>query len=106
MDAAFFEGAMLVCFGLAWPIANVRMLRRRRPEGRGLLCTWIVLVGYLAGDVAKFMSGHGDVPPPVFWLYLFNTASVMLNLGLQWHFGKPQAAAQPAFAPSSTLRPV
>ena len=73
------------------------MWRRRRAEGRGLLCTGIVLAGYLAGDVAKFLSGGDGVPPPVFWLYLCNTASVAFNLALQWHFGRPQATvAAPA----------
>jgi hypothetical protein len=37
------------------------------------------------------LNGGGDFPPPVFWLYLFNTASVALNLALQWHFGKARA---------------
>ena len=29
------EGLMLVCFGIAWPLANLRMLRSGRPEGKG-----------------------------------------------------------------------
>ena len=91
---------MLMCFGLAWPVANLRMLRRGQPEGKGLAFTLIILVGYIAGALAKWpsISGH-DTLPGVFWLYLANGLSVALNLTLQWHFGRVRAAkAEPALA--------
>ena len=47
------ESIMLLCFGLAWPVANLRMLRTRCPEGKGLAFALIIMVGYLAGTSAK-----------------------------------------------------
>ncbi len=102
---ASFETLMLLCFGLAWPVANLRMLRRRCPEGKGLAFTLIILIGYTAGTLAKWpsISGH-DVLPGVFWLYLANGSSVALNLFLQWHFGRVRAsAAVPQVASSLSL---
>jgi hypothetical protein len=80
------ESIMLLCFGLAWPVANLRMLRTRRSEGKGLAFTLIVMVGYLAGTCAKWISGPPGAPlPGVFWLYAVSGASVTMNLSLQWY---------------------
>ncbi|MEP7300932.1 MAG: hypothetical protein ABI699_05340 [Caldimonas sp.] len=87
------EAAMLVCFGVAWPIANLRMLRSHRAEGKGLAFTLIILCGYVAGSLAKLVGATpGAGPSPMFWLYLLNTASVAVNLSLQWYFGAPRRA--------------
>ncbi len=83
------EAAMLVCFGVAWPVANLRMLRARRPEGKGMVFTSIILMGYVAGALAKCVSiGPGQPLPGMFWLLIINGASVMFNLMLQWYFGR------------------
>lgn len=86
------ETSMLICFGIAWPVANLRMLRRRRPEGKGPAFTLIILVGYLAGGTAKWLSlGDHVLVLGVFWLFVANGLSVSMNLALQWHFGRCQA---------------
>lgn len=87
--ALILEAAMLICFGLAWPLANLRMLRLRRPEGKGLGFTTVILTGYLSGASAKLLlAGHGGELAPVFWLYVVNAAAVASNLALQWHFAR------------------
>ena len=79
---------MLLCFGLAWPLANLRMVRTRRAEGKGLAFTLIILTGYVAGASAKWLSIEpGASVPGVFWLYAVNGASVATNLVLQCYFG-------------------
>ncbi len=83
------EGVMLTCFGLAWPLANLRMLRTGRAEGKGLGFTLIIFCGYLAGAAAKIaLNTQATVLAPVFWLYALNATSVGLNLFLQWHLGR------------------
>jgi hypothetical protein len=92
--AHLLEAAMLVCFGLAWPLANLRMLRTHRPEGKGLPFTLVILTGYLCGAGAKLIvAAHGAALAPVFWLYLLNTLSVATNLFLQWRY---RVAREPA----------
>lgn len=89
---AALESTMLLCFGLAWPVANLRMMRTRRPEGKGLAFTLIILVGYVAGASAKWMSvAPGASVPGVFWLYAVNGVSVTTNLALQWYFARRPA---------------
>ncbi len=91
------EAAMLVCFGLAWPVANLRMLRTRRVEGRGMVFTMIILCGYVAGSLAKLAgAADGAAPAPMFWLYALNTTSVGVNVALQWYFGRDLRAPEAA----------
>ena len=90
------EGVMLVCFGLAWPLATLKMLRCKSAQGRNLGFTFIILGGYVAGVASKLLALHsGAGLPPVFWLYLLNSLSVGVNAVLQWHFARhaaPRAA--------------
>ncbi|NUZ05275.1 hypothetical protein [Piscinibacter koreensis] len=106
--ASLLEALMLVCFGIAWPVATLRMLVRRRAEGQGRAFTAIILCGYAAGASAKLAAAAGidlDAVEPVFWLYVINLASVAINLALQWHYRRrpprPDAAAAPAPMPSA-----
>jgi hypothetical protein len=97
------EGVMLTCFGLAWPLANLRMLRTGRAEGKGLGFTLIIFCGYLAGAGAKIaLSTQATALAPVFWLYVLNATSVGLNLFLQWYLGR-QHRSSPVAAPVQAI---
>lgn len=85
--AYLLEAVMLICFGLAWPVANLRMLRTGKPNGKGMLFTLLILTGYLSGAAAKVVLAGDSGLAAVFWLYLFNASSVAINLALQWHYG-------------------
>lgn len=83
---------MLACFGLAWPLANLRMWRTRRAEGKGLAFTLVILCGYVAGAVSKVLaSAPTQALPPLFWFYLLNGSMVAINLSLQWHLQRGPA---------------
>ncbi|MEP6667246.1 MAG: hypothetical protein ABJA81_12435 [Nocardioidaceae bacterium] len=80
------EATMLVCFGLAWPVATLRLLcgaATGGSGGRGLGFTALILLGYIAGGASKLLSGATPLPP-VFWLYLLNACSVSAHLTVQW----------------------
>lgn len=90
--AVLLEALMLTCFGVAWPVANVRILSTGRVEGKGMAFTIIILCGYLAGAAAKVaLAGTGTQLSPLFWLYLVNAASVGTNLALQWRFAEARS---------------
>jgi len=83
------ESTMLLCFGVAWPLANLRMMRSKQTEGKGMAFTLIILIGYVVGAAAKWVSADaGQATPGVFWLYTINAGSVMMNLALQWYYGQ------------------
>lgn len=95
------EALMLLCFGLAWPLNTLGMLRRRRPEGKGLTFTAIIWCGYLCGAGAKLLLGFaaGPVLAPVFWLYVLNALTVGLNALVYLHFRRrfESVAARPSW---------
>lgn len=96
------EATMLVCFGVAWPLANLRMLRTRRAEGRGLLPASLILCGYLAGIAAQALGAwRGGALAPIFWLYLINALSVALNIYLQYRLGRAPASWAPGLPSAS-----
>ena len=87
------EAVMLICFGIAWPLANLRMLRTGCVEGKGMAFTAIILCGYVAGALAKLAwAASAHALPLVFWLYVLNTISVGANLLLQWRLGSRRQA--------------
>ena len=99
--AMLLEATMLICFGIAWPLANLRMLRTGRVEGKGMAFTAIILCGYVAGALAKLAwATSAHTLPAVFWLYVLNTVSVAANLVLQWRLARlsqtPARSLQPA----------
>jgi hypothetical protein len=100
-SSEILESLMLVFFGLAWPIATLRLLRSGRAEGRGLGFTLVILCGYLAGALSK-LSGDssGAGLPPVFWLYVLTTLSVGADAKLQWHFTRRPATDNALVAPA------
>ena len=53
---------MMLCFGVTCPLANLRMLRTGRAEGKGSMFTLIILCGYgagLGGQVGAGCPGRG-----------------------------------------------
>jgi hypothetical protein len=85
------EAAMLVCFGVAWPLNLLLMLRHRRPEGKGMPFTVVIASGYVCGATAKVLLHlhTGAALQPVFWLYVLNALSVAANVAVQIHFRRP-----------------
>jgi hypothetical protein len=105
--AQSLEALMLLCFGLAWPVNSLGMLRRRRPEGKGLAFTAIIWSGYVAGASAKLLlAAHaGSSLPPVFWLYVLNGITVGVNAALYLHFRRHVDASGVKIPPQTCRSP-
>ncbi len=86
---------MLVCFGIAWPINLLCMLRSRRIQGSGLKFTLIIGSGYVAGAASKLaLWATGSLPlSPLFWLYVLNGVTVGLNAWLQYRLQQSERLA-------------
>jgi len=74
----FFEAAMLVCFGVSWPVSIAKALRTRVVAGKSALFMAIVIAGYLCGIVAKVVRGADWVTA----LYALNAVMVAVDLTL------------------------
>jgi len=47
------EAAMLICFGVSWPVDIYKAWTSRRTEGKSLAFMCLIFVGHLAGVAAK-----------------------------------------------------
>lgn len=72
---SIFEIIMLVCFGSAWPFSIYRSWTSRSVEGKSLIFLIIVMVGYCAGILHKFLY-H---PDGVVYLYILNLMMVGID---------------------------
>ncbi|MDR1656627.1 MAG: hypothetical protein LBT47_03585 [Deltaproteobacteria bacterium] len=82
--ANIFESAMMVTFGLAWPANILNSLRVKSSRGRTPVFLIIIIVGYLMGLTAKFISPNGLNYVAVF--YLINLGMVSFDLFLYYRY--------------------
>ena len=69
--AEILEAAMLVCFGLSWPMNAYKNYKARTAAGTSWQFLGLITFGYLLGMAAKFCAGS------ITWVL----AVYLLNLG-------------------------
>ena len=74
---SIFEGIMLICFGVAWPISIIKSLKSKSAGGKSSIFSYIVLLGYVSGIINKLINNPNDA---VLYLYIFNFAMVLIDL--------------------------
>lgn len=74
------EAAMLICFGVSWPISAIKLFRSRTSKGMSEVFLWLVFTGYVLGTIGKFISN----PSYVLIVYISNTLMVGTNIVLYY----------------------
>ena len=54
--AEIFEIAMIVCFGASWPLNVMKSWKSRTTKGKSLSFLCLILIGYVAGIISKFVN--------------------------------------------------
>jgi hypothetical protein len=85
---SIFEAAMLVCFGLSWPISIAKSLRTKVVSGKSPLFMAIVCVGYVSGIIHKALYAFDWV----ILLYTVNLMMVLVDLALYRRYARPPHA--------------
>jgi hypothetical protein len=75
---SIFEIVMLVCFGAAWPLSIYKSWKTRQVQGKSLPFLVVILVGYVAGVLHKFLFRFDWVV----FLYVLNGVMVSIDIGL------------------------
>lgn len=70
-----FEIVMLLSFGAAWPFSIYKSYRSKSTRGKSIVFLMIVLIGYIAGILHKYLY-HFDM---VVVFYFLNLTLVMLD---------------------------
>ena len=77
--APLFETAMLVCFGLSWPVNLVKSIKSKTAKATSLKFLLLIFLGYICGITAKFISGQINY---VLIVYFLNIAVVGANIAV------------------------
>jgi hypothetical protein len=75
---SYFEIAMLVCFGVAWPFSIYRSYVSKSTKGKSAVFLIIVILGYASGILHKIMYSFDGV----IWFYIANMFMVMIDAAL------------------------
>ena len=71
------ETAMMILFGLSWPMNIIRSVRSRTARGKSGLFLCFIILGYLAGIAAKIVAGNITY---VLFFYVLNILMVSVDL--------------------------
>lgn len=82
--ADYFEIAMILAFGISWPINLIKAWRAKTTRGTSLVFLILIFLGYIAGIIAKFINPDYMASFSSRWyvliVYFFNLIMVGLNL--------------------------
>ncbi len=73
------EAAMVICFGISWPMSILKSYRSRTNKGKSLVFIIFILLGYAAGIASKLLSGTITY---VLAFYVLNLIMVGIDCGL------------------------
>lgn len=89
MLAQILEAAMLICFGLSWPINAYKNFKAGTAAGTSWQFILLITVGYLAGIAAKFASGMINW---VLAVYFINLVCLAVNWAVYFRNRRLDAA--------------
>lgn len=75
----FLEGLMLICFGISWPISVYKSFQSRSTQGKSVIFTVAILIGYIAGIFSKIIGCNINY---VLYLYIFNFIVISIDFAL------------------------
>lgn len=81
---SIFEGIMLACFGLAWPVNIYKTVATKSAKGRSLIFQVVVLIGYASGVIHKILYSY-DL---ILILYCLNLVMISIDLVLLLYYHK------------------
>ena len=81
-----WEAVMLLCFGASWPTAIIKTVRAKNPAGKSIGFMVLIIIGYIAGIINKFVNNPAAFTDWVMWLYVVNTMMVATDLTLVIHY--------------------
>ncbi len=77
--AQLMEAAMVICFGISWPVSIHKSYTSRTSKGKSIFFICFILIGYLFGIASKFMADQLNY---VLVFYILNFIMVFIDLCL------------------------
>lgn len=76
---SFFEFAMLLCFGLSWPISVYKSYTSKSTKGKSVFFISAIILGYICGIAGKIIGNNINF---VLAIYIFNLVMVSIDFAL------------------------
>ena len=76
---SFFEFAMLLCFGLSWPISVYKSYTSKSTKGKSVFFISAIILGYICGIAGKIIGHNINF---VLAIYIFNLVMVSIDFVL------------------------
>ena len=86
-----FEAAMVICFGLSWPLSVSKSWKSRTAKGKSLMFELFIWIGYVCGIVGKIINHNITY---VFIFYVINICMVSTDIVLYFRNVKLDRAAE------------
>lgn len=74
-----FEAAMIICFGISWPLSLIRSVKARSTKGKSFLFLCFIWFGYISGIVSKILAQNFNL---AFYFYFPNLLMVSADICL------------------------
>lgn len=80
------EAAMVVCFGISWPLNISKLLKSKTAKGTSVLFYFFIWIGYIFGIASKWIKAANGIQTAgyVWFFYILNT--VMVSIGIILYF--------------------
>ena len=80
------EAAMVVCFGVSWPINIYKLYTTRSAKGVSVVFYVFILVGYLFGLISKGLRALSGIATPGYIWFFYGLNAVMVSIGILLYF--------------------
>ena len=92
----FLEAAMVICFGISWPLSIRKSWCSRTAKGKSLIFLLFIEIGYVCGIASKISMLITDGKPItyVFIFYVLNLLMVGTDIVLYFRNKKLDALAE------------
>ena len=89
------ETCMMILFGLSWPMNIIRSVRSRTAKGKSIWFLCLIVLGYVAGILAKITAGNITY---VLFFYVLNILMVSVDIALYFRNRRLDRLAEEANA--------
>ena len=79
---SIFEAAMLICFGVSWPVSLWVTCKTKTVKGRSVVFSWLILLGYVFGMAHKIVYDFNNI----IYLYLSIALLVVADIILWYRY--------------------
>lgn len=86
------EAAMLVCFGVSWPVSLYKSIVSKSTKGKSVVFLYLIVAGYICGVLNKIVNGYDHV----LWLYVINGLLVSADIVCYYRNRKLEKALEAA----------